>query len=719
MYVTKGGSEAEVYEPSFTYHGCDLAAPHSPDCSGALSYSYCGYRFRYVEMTVDGGLLPTPPNVSTIVGLVLRSSVVETSLLRFGEDPRASGNLLQKLSNNSWWTEASALMSIPAGAAARGERNGWTGDAAFASESECFDFGTGSFFSRYLEQVADSQGPNGEIGAGVPSQGTDPTTLHPAQQTPMDPSWSAVFPVVAFNVWKYHNATPALEYAWSGLQLYYSMLQSRYSVSPYTYACWGDWNPAYPEPRNPDGAGPPFTRTVSHITAAAMVVQNFIQMAELSRGVGRLEEAAAYESLLPTMKQQYHNSFFDPEAKIYGDGTPTAFGAALWLGVTPPELLPTVVENFIKQLASVQYRMASVGFIGVRYIFEALAKVNRTDVALLMLNVTEYPSFGFQIANSLEPATTLWECFDEPTMHQWIDESSRNHHYSASINTFLRKHLAGLDMPEGSNSWEVVKCRPEAVHWPHLLPTASAVLHSKRGLVSCSWQAHPPEPPLPPPVLDLPSVLCAVSPRFTGCVAGPAPLLLRCPVGANITELQFARWGQANGDWGGPNGWYCYGPQPPPPGACEADVSTTFAPLCVGKNSCDLSNFDSGSLGSPCASNSSGTYQLIVRVACSFVPLASSASLRTRNEGIEATRLLHGSPWAFVNTTVPGGSSGEVHVPVRNGGTSGTITESGQVVWMDGSFTTPMPDGLTAIENDGRFVIFGTDSGSYEFSSML
>jgi hypothetical protein len=38
---------------------------------------------------------------------------------------------------------------------------------------------------------------------------------------------------------------------------------------------------------------------------------------------------------------------------------------------------------------------------------------------------------------------------------------------------------------------------------------------------------------------------------------------------------------------------------------------------------------------------------------------------------------------------------------------------------MDGSFTTPMPDGLTAIENDGRFVIFGTDSGSYEFSSML
>jgi hypothetical protein len=44
-------------------------------------------------------------------------------------------------------------MSIPAGAAGRGERNGWTGDAAFASESECFDFDTAAFFSRSVQNV--------------------------------------------------------------------------------------------------------------------------------------------------------------------------------------------------------------------------------------------------------------------------------------------------------------------------------------------------------------------------------------------------------------------------------------------------------------------------------------------------------------------------------------------------------------------------------------
>ena len=55
----------------------------------------------------------------------------------------------------------------------------------------------------------------------------------------MDPSWSAVFPVVAYNVWKYYNCTACLENAWPGLQLYYKMLAANYSVSSHTFGKWG------------------------------------------------------------------------------------------------------------------------------------------------------------------------------------------------------------------------------------------------------------------------------------------------------------------------------------------------------------------------------------------------------------------------------------------------------------------------------------------------
>ena len=106
-----------------------------------------------------------------------------------------------------------------------------------------------------------------------------------------------------------------------------------------------------------------------------MVLQNVMEMAEVALGTGRVQEAVRLTAMVPLLKQQYHASFFDPVGNVYGDGTPTAYAAALWLGVTPSQLLPTVVDNFVTQLASVDYRMVSVGFIGVRYIFEALAKV--------------------------------------------------------------------------------------------------------------------------------------------------------------------------------------------------------------------------------------------------------------------------------------------------------------------------------------------------------
>jgi hypothetical protein len=225
------------------------------------------------------------------------------------------------------------------------------------------------------------------------------------------------------------HSSVCIDDAWTGLELYYQMLANNYTISTSTFGKWGDWNPAYPVPRNPTAAangsyaegnsGVPFTRTISSITAAAMVVQNIDQAAEMARATGRHLAAAKYDAMLSQLRQQYHDAFFDPVGNIYGDGTPTAFACALWLGVTPAALVPQVVENFVTQLASVEHRMDSIGFIGVRYIFEALAMVNRTDVALKMLHVTDYPSFGYQITNTMEPATSLWESYDAPTMKQW------------------------------------------------------------------------------------------------------------------------------------------------------------------------------------------------------------------------------------------------------------------------------------------------------------
>ena len=67
---------------------------------------------------------------------------------------------------------------------------------------------------------------------------------------------------------------------------------------------------------------------------------------------------------------------------------------------------------------------------------------------------------------------------------------------------------------------------------------------------------------------------------------------------------------------------------------------------------------------------------------------------------------------------MPGGSRGEVHVPILNA-YSGSISESGAVVWSDGKFAAKLPAGVRRGSNDGRFVSFKTGLGSNSFTFAL
>jgi len=356
---------------------------------------------------------------------------------------------------------------------------------------------------------------------------------------------------------------------------------------------------------------------------------------------------------------------------------------------------------------------------------QALAKVNRTDVALRMLLATEYPSYGYNIVVNEEHATSLWESWDGSSMQQWFDESSRDHHFSASINTFLRKYLGGLDQPYGKSGWDVIRVRPEAAHHPELLDSASVELRSRRGTIHCAWRAKrsvppPPPPPIPPPL----PTLCAASPQFpvpAGGLCQPGPLNLSCATGQHVSRVSYAKWGHPDLDHPAPaqrplrgHGYYCFGPQPPPPGQCEADVSQRIEALCVGKPWCDLAPHANGALGDPChlgenagAPMPAGGYQLIARIECGGQPKAEEEFKR------EAIVAKDEKLRAEVTATIPPGSTGEIHVPAPPGA---TITEGGAVVWRGGAFVRGR-SGLSGASVQGAFVAFETLSGSYSFVS--
>ena len=118
--------------------------------------------------------------------------------------------------------------------------------------------------------------------------------------------------------------------------------------------------------------------------------------------------------------------------------------------------------------------------------------------------------YHYEIYNEYEPATSLWESWNVDTQQCITCETSRDHHYQASINTFLRKYVAGLDMQPGTSGWSALRVRPyyhagtatvkpartsngaaadshSHIHSPSPLLSAAASVASHRGMVHVAW----------------------------------------------------------------------------------------------------------------------------------------------------------------------------------------------------------------------------------------
>lgn len=115
------------------------------------------------------------------------------------------------------------------------------------------------------------------------------------------------------------------------------------------------------------------------------------------------------------------------------------------------------------------------GIFGTRYLVDALAAVDRTDLAMTLLHRRDYPGFGFQIAHG---ATTSWE--------QWLYRASmdtHDHAMFAGVNTSLYTVLAGIRPAQpGYRRIDVAPAVPRS------LDHVSAALETVRGRVASRWR---------------------------------------------------------------------------------------------------------------------------------------------------------------------------------------------------------------------------------------
>ncbi|PPS90847.1 family 78 glycoside hydrolase catalytic domain [Streptomyces sp. MH60] len=424
-YICAGGRREE-WEPKFSYKG-----------------------FRYVQ--IHG--LPQRPEPKDVLGRLVHTRVDEVS------DFRCSEPFYERLDTAMRRTIVNNLHGIPTDTPMF-EKNGWTGDAQVGAPSMNYAFGMHRFWSKWLDDLRDSQNAEGQLPVIVPSGGWGYNELGPS------PEWTTVYPFLVREMYRVYGDERVVRDHLPTLARYLDWELGRLKDGLAVTAL-GDWvSPGYEIP-------PEDTR----LTATAYLYRALTDTAEMAELVGKNEVRERFRGAADRLKTAFNKEFLgpdghyrtakDPEYRQSSNCIPLAFG------LVPAGARASVTASLVADIDK-RGNHLNTGCLGTSVLLRALSANGHPEVAHAIATQKTYPGWGYWFDNG---ADTMWEFWQ-------LDSRSRGHYFLGTIVQWLYENVAGLR--PGDDGYRTFTVRPDArtgVAW------ARTALRTVRGQVSVAWSS--------------------------------------------------------------------------------------------------------------------------------------------------------------------------------------------------------------------------------------
>ena len=439
------GRGSETWEPRFTLHG----------------FRYAEISCETGEVTVESGdTVDTEVVIESIEARHVRTSVAQTGSFE------CSDPLINRIHENVTWTFASSLQGFPQDAADRSERVGWLGDPVAGDFG--FTFDSLLFWSKWLDDLADSQLPSGDLPVISP--------LHWRRTYDaylMYPVWKSSYPIVAWDVYLESGDPRILERHYSGIEALVRFLGEHSDGFLLTEGL-GD----HMEPQ-PDGtsAFAPL-RTPAGLTSTAFWCRDAQILAWAAELLGDARRAEEHWRLASDIRAALNERYFDAETGNYATGSQSSNAIPLAFGLVPPGHEDRVLANIVSDILVDSDGHLSTGMLGTDALARVLPAAGRADVFCTVATQTTFPGWGEQVHKG---ATTLWEAWEGETDPQL----SYNMKLFGSVQKFFFRDLAGIR--RGAPGYATFSVEPQVVGG---LSHARAEVGTVRGAISASWQRH-------------------------------------------------------------------------------------------------------------------------------------------------------------------------------------------------------------------------------------
>ncbi|XHR29677.1 MAG: glycoside hydrolase family 78 protein [Chthoniobacteraceae bacterium] len=444
-YTCKGGGE-ETWEPRFTFHG-----------------------FRYVE--VQG--LPGKAEPGMVTGIVLHSDIRPTGVFE------CSDPLVSQLQKNIQWGQRGNFVDIPTDCPQRDERLGWMGDAQVFIRTASFNFDVAGFFSKWMNDVSDAQGPDGDLPAVAPDILRE---FGEPKARAGGPAWAEAGIICPWTVYLCYGDSGILAEHYEMMQRFLESLKA--SAKDYIrclpgcgyWEGFGDWLAL-------DGSKGERGGTPLDLIGTAFFAHSARLMNRIATVLGKEADAAEYEALFQAIRTAYQARYITPEG-IVASGTQTALVLTLHFDLAPEALRPAMVGELVRKIEANGDRL-STGFVGTSYLPLVLTKGGRADVAFRLLHQKKWPSWLYAVTQG---GTTIWERWNgwtEENGFETVAMNSFNHYAYGAIGEWLYASVAGLELDPSRPGYKHVIVKPlpgGELTW------AAASLHTPHGLLANRWE---------------------------------------------------------------------------------------------------------------------------------------------------------------------------------------------------------------------------------------
>ena len=418
-YIARGGGE-ETYIPRFTFHG-----------------------FRYVEITGLAHELP----LKAVTGMRLSADVPDAG------EFTCSNPMLNQIQAICRRTFLSNLFSVQSDCPHR-ERFGYGGDMVATSEALMLNFGMENFYAKAATDFGDSARPDGMLTDTAPFVGIQYCGV----------GWAMAHPLLLSQEYRYYGNRRLAEEQYVVARRWLLLVAHQF----------------------PDGLvteGLQDHESLAPASAALMITPLFYQsartLAGLARTLGGAEDATEFERIAEKSRLAWQRKFLNAATLRVGPGTQGSQAFALYSELVPAAEQGKVLDVLLGNIRDEWKGHLSTGIYGTKFMLDVLSRGGHADVAYSMVSQTNFPGWGWMLANG---ATTLWEhwAFSQNTY-------SHNHPMFGSVSQWFMNWLGGIQPDPAAIGFDRIIIRPQVVSDMQWVKSS---YNSMPGRIISNWKRH-------------------------------------------------------------------------------------------------------------------------------------------------------------------------------------------------------------------------------------